>query len=297
MQRRTFLGLLGKFLLISLIFFVIRLVTQAVLGPKDIPTPADQMPAVLVGLILMALVDTGVFMLLALRSRWSGWVLALALAFAFIGVTGVMPQSEAWWFGDALGIRPATVLAMLLETVVAVVIFTPLAVWVLGGFRRQGEAAASHRLEMSAGQWAWRLAVIASANLVLYFGFGYMIAWQNPNLVSMYDASSHPQMFAAQSLVPFQVLRTLVWTLFALPIIRMLKGGRWETAVLIGLLLALPMNIGHAIPNPFMPDPGVRLSHFIETTSSNFIFGVLITWLLIGWRHVEGEVKAGVQPA
>ena len=40
------------------------------------------------------------------------------------------------------------------------------------------------------------------------------------------------------------------------------------------------MNIYHAVPNAFMPDPGVRLSHFIETTISNFIFGLAVTWLL-----------------
>jgi hypothetical protein len=298
MKAVTRLGLLGKFVLLSLIFFVVHMLTQAALGPKDIPAPpTDQMSAVFIGLILMALVDTGVFMLLALRSRWTGWRLVLGLVFALIGVIGVMPQSEAWWFGESLGIRPATVLSMLVQTVVTVVIFAPLAVWILGAFQRQGEAVPSDRLEMPIGQWAWRLAVIAGAYLALYFGFGAMIAWQNPNLVAMYDAASHPQLFAAQRLIPFQVARALAWTLFTLPVIRMLKGGRWETAILVGLLLALPMNIGHTIPNSFMPDASVRLSHFIETTSSNFIFGLLITWLLIGWGKVESKVSARVQVA
>jgi hypothetical protein len=45
-----------------------------------------------------------------------------------------------------------------------------------------------------------------------------------------------------------------------------------------------------------MPDPSVRLSHFIETTSSNFLFGMAITWLL-AWRPARATLKTPVAPA
>ena len=44
------------------------------------------------------------------------------------------------------------------------------------------------------------------------------------------------------------------------------------------------MNITRASPNPFRPDPSVRLSHFVETSTSNFIFGLIVTWL-VHCRH------------
>jgi hypothetical protein len=149
---------------------------------------------------------------------------------------------------------------------------------------------------MPIGQWAWRLALIAGEYLVLYFRFGYIVAWQNPNLVSMYDASNHPEMFASQFLIPSQILRALLWVAFSLPMIHMSKGAKLETAIPIALTPALPMNTTQAIPNPFMPDPSVRLSHLIETTSSNFIFGWLITCLLTGCHPAESEVRARMQP-
>ena len=77
----------------------------------------------------------------------------------------------------------------------------------------------------------------------------------------------------------------LLTTLFALPVIRMTKGSPWQVAVIVGLLLALPMNIGHVLPNVFMPDPSVRLSHFVETATSNFIFGLMVTWLMVRRHH------------
>ena len=73
--------------------------------------------------------------------------------------------------------------------------------------------------------------------------------------------------------------------LFALPVIRMARGMRWQVALLVGLLYALPMNMFHFIPNDLMA-PSVRLSHFIETASSNFIFGLLVAGLLL-WVPVR----------
>ena len=71
-----------------------------------------------------------------------------------------------------------------------------------------------------------------------------------------------------------------VWALFALPIIRMTRGSRWQVAAVVGLLFALPMNMVHVLPSPLMA-PSVRLSHFIETATSNFMFGLVVTGLLL----------------
>jgi hypothetical protein len=62
----------------------------------------------------------------------------------------------------------------------------------------------------------------------------------------------------------------------------MTRGSRWQVAVVVGLLFALPMNMVHVLPSPLMA-PSVRLSHFIETATSNFIFGLVVTGLLL-WQ-------------
>jgi hypothetical protein len=80
----------------------------------------------------------------------------------------------------------------------------------------------------------------------------------------------------------------MLWVALALPVIRMLKG-RWpETAIALGLLFAVVMNAQLLLPNPYMPEP-VRMAHLLETASSNFIFGVLIGWLLTQ-RHAFAKV-------
>ena len=71
--------------------------------------------------------------------------------------------------------------------------------------------------------------------------------------------------------------------MLAVKVIRMMKGQWWEAGLAVGLMFAVFMNAALLIPNnPIMPD-SVRLTHFIETASSNFIFGLLATGLLV-WR-------------
>jgi hypothetical protein len=60
----------------------------------------------------------------------------------------------------------------------------------------------------------------------------------------------------------------------------MIKGKPWKTALILGLLYAIPVNIGHLMANPLIPSNSVRLTHMVETASSTFIFGLIVVWLL-----------------
>jgi hypothetical protein len=62
----------------------------------------------------------------------------------------------------------------------------------------------------------------------------------------------------------------------------MMKGKWPETALAIGSLFAVT-NAQLLLPNPYMPET-VRITHLFETAPSNFVFGLLIGWLL-AQRH------------
>jgi len=81
-------------------------------------------------------------------------------------------------------------------------------------------------------------------------------------------------------LTPYQLLRTLIWVAGAYPIIRGSRLPLWQTALIVGLALSVPQNIGNILPNSLIPLNSVRMSHLIETASSTFVFGLIITWLL-----------------
>lgn len=140
-----------------------------------------------------------------------------------------------------------------------------------------------------ARQLLWKLIVIASAYLVLYWVTGYFIAWQNPNLRAFYESPGEIVPFWKHTentlhtnpgLFPFQILRAMLWTLCTLPIVRGSKFNIWWTTVLLGLFLTIPQCLGLLIENPLIPNASVRFSHMIEGVISNFIFAAIIAWLL-----------------
>lgn len=81
-------------------------------------------------------------------------------------------------------------------------------------------------------------------------------------------------------LIPFQLLRGLLWIGLSLPIIRMIQGRPCETAPAVGLLCSLLLTIPLLIPNPYMPTP-IRLIHLVETSTSTFLYGCLIGWFFM----------------
>ena len=251
------------------------------------PSAADASAAV--SLIVVCLLETIVVSYLILRSRWSGGRLILAIFVVFYGVTTFMGQIESAVFLTKL---PAGMLPRLfLMGFLIAAPFSPLAVIILGKRNPEpSESQPNSRLVMPASEWTWKLAVIAVCYVILYFTFGYFIAWRNP-AVREYYGGADAGTFLAQMrnvvrdtpwLVPFQILRALCWVAIALPVVRMLKGDWRETALALGVTFAVLMNAQLLLPNPYMPEP-VRMAHLVETASSNFIFGLLIGWLLT--RH------------
>jgi hypothetical protein len=235
---------------------------------------------------------------LILRSRWTGWRLIAAVFFVFYGVTTFMPQIESAVFLTRL--PPGTLPRLLVMGVLIAAPFSILSVLILGKRKKVVDTEPNTRLEMPASEWAWKLAVIAVVYVILYFTFGYFVAWRHPGVPEYYGGVD-PGSFVAQMrtvirntpwLIPFQVVRAVCWVALALPVIRMLKGKWPETALSIGLLFAVVMTAPLLLPNPYMPE-GVRMAHLMETASSNLIFGVFVVWLLT-WR---GSDEVRVAPA
>jgi hypothetical protein len=219
-----------------------------------------------------------------LRSRWVGCRLIGTIFLVFYGVMTFMPQIESAVFLTSLpsGMLPRL---FLMGALIAAP-FSALAVPILGKSKANADDAAHNaRLIMPAKEWAWKLAVIASAYVILYFAFGYFVAWKNSAVREYYGGNDEGSFLAHMStvltgtywLIPFQMLRALLWVAIALPVIRMLKGRWQETALALGLLFAVT-NAQLLLPNPYMPE-AVRMTHLIETATSNFIFGCLIGWL------------------
>ena len=285
---------------LAVLYFVcFAAIAAAVLPPAPGVQPASDPVSAACALLVMTASNSVVIAYVVRRSRWSGWTLAAALWLVLYGVTTVMPQIESAYFITRLprGMLPRLFVAGAIVTALV----SPLAVKLLGRWRQGATDAESPRLPLTARDWIVRLAIVVVAYLVLYFGFGYFVAWKS-EAVRAYYGGSDPGSFAVQlrtvvrdtpMLVPLQVLRALLWVAIAIPVIRMTTGPWWQAALCVALLFTVVMNSQLLLPNPYMPQD-VRLTHLVETASSNFIFGwVLVAALL--WRR--GGTPTHVAPA
>lgn len=285
---------------LTVLYFVcFAAIAAAVLPPAPGVQPASDPVSAACALLVMTASNSVVIAYVVRRSRWSGWTLAAALWLVLYGVTTVMPQIESAYFITRL--PPGMLPRLFVAGAIVTALVSPLAVKLLGRWRQGATDAESPRLPLTARDWIVRLAIVVVAYLVLYFGFGYFVAWKS-EAVRAYYGGSDPGSFAVQlrtvvrdtpMLVPLQVLRALLWVAIAIPVIRMTTGPWWQSALCVALLFTVVMNSQLLLPNPYMPQD-VRLTHLVETASSNFIFGwVLVTALL--WRR--GGTPTYVAPA
>src|SRR2546425_1792134 len=77
----------------------------------------------------------------------------------------------------------------------------------------------------------------------------------------------------------FQAFRAVQWTAFAVPAIQAVKSKPWEKSLTMAVAFPILASAPLLIPNPCMP-VAVERAHLIETSSSNFIFGWIVGWLL-----------------
>lgn len=282
---------------LAVIHFILFAVVAAVLIPQAESTGPAQASAA-VSLLVVCILQTAVLAYVIVRSRWGGWRLTVAIFVVLYGTMTVMPQIESAIFISVL--PPGFLPRLFLMGAIIAAILSPLAVLILGK-RNDGQSQQPHgrfpvkgvrylfsarSLVMPMREWAWKLSLIAVVYVGLYFSFGYYVAWQVPEVRAYYGATD-PTGFIGQMqsvfeqtpwLPAFQVLRAMMWTALALPVIRMMKGAWWEAGLAVALLFSVVM-AQLLMPNPYMPE-AVRMAHLVETASSNFIFGWFIVWLL-----------------
>lgn len=269
------------------VFFILGSMAMTAL-PADAysePGPFSETTA----LLIYVAAHVSVILLVILTSRWKGLKLSAGLSFAYYGAVTVLTQIETWYFLSSLTVSDELLFQLFLMGMPVAFVFIPLAVWIVGDNRLISNGRKKFMQSIPAKQWVFKLAVVAVVYVMLYWLAGYFIAWQNPDLRAFYGSPGEITPFFEHTantiqydpgLFPFQVLRGLLWTACVLPIIRGSGVNAWWTALIVGLFLSVPQNVGHILANPLIPDASVRMSHMIETASSTFLFGVIIVWLL-----------------
>ena len=298
-QIKKFLVLLVHLILASVAMSIAYIVsTFFISSPEPTMTPEEASWAG-IALFLVSIINALVLSYPILRSQWYGLKLIGAVFLVQFGVETFLTQIESLYFNRILQITPSEMIGLVLSGAIRALIFAPLAVWFLG--RMKGTAKPEEKIPvLPVSAWIWRFAGLTVLYPIIYFLFGYYVAWQWEDTRLFYTGTrdilpliTHfREGFASDPyFIPFQLMRGALWTTFAMLIVNMMKAKRWESALAVALIFAGLLSSGIGLfPNPYMP-PMVRQSHFYEILSSMLLFGGVAGWTLYRRKQQSGRAQ------
>lgn len=274
-----------KIAVLSLLLFVIYSVASVAVGLSNSAQGVDQAKAATL-LLMVCVLDTIVLSYPVLRSRLTGWRLVLTIFFVFYGIVTFLSQIETVVFIKYLvDIVPAEMIPKLfVQGAIVAALFSPLIVLIHGKMKGEKKSVEMpRRLVMPLKEWIWRLILIAIIYVVIYISFGMFVF--KPLAGDAFQEYYADLQMPAWILL-FQVGRAMAWTVLALLVMRGMKGDWWEAGLAVSLLFSVLMGGLLLIPTDIMPDR-IRLAHFVEVSTSNFLFGWLAVWLLSYRRRLS----------
>lgn len=125
--------------------------------------------------------------------------------------------------------------------------------------------------------WIWRIAVGDLLYLVFYIAAGLTLIHVYPELAKFYNEKTPPP---PELIFGVQLIRGLVFIGTAILVCRTTDLPLSKKAVLIGLIFSIIGGIAPLIiPSAEMP-PNIRLGHGFEVGISNFLYGLVLGYLL-----------------
>ena len=283
---------------LALAFFAMLIaytLSTRVIGQTNIVMTTEEASQAGRAFVLVSLIDALVLSFLILRSPWYGLKLIGAVILVHFGVETFMAQIETLYYNSAVQMGTAEFVGIVAAGALRALIFAPLAAIVFAKIKKP-----VHPEERAAAvptKWGKRFAALAVFYVVVYFMFGYFVAWQWEETRLYYSGTTAIKPFFAHFwdlflaedpiILPFQLLRGALWTGLGIAIVRMMNAKRWEASLAVALtfavLLSLPLGL---FPNPYMP-PMVARSHFLEISSSMLLFGGITGWVMSSDRRGE----------
>ncbi len=232
---------------------------------------------------MACLLNATILHLYLTRTDLTGWRKFLTTSGLMFGVQFFLSQVESWYFIDPEIMTKPQILSVAFSGLLLSIAYGLLTLF-------------TYKSCVTPKLYEWKehrslvinvLILIVIAYPLLYFTFGYYVAWQSEAVRIYYSDSAQLDSFWTMmkrnvfesKLYLFQIARGPIWLGLGYIFLSSYNGSRSHAALILGGLFAILMNAQHLIPNTIMPDT-VRAFHAVETASSNFIWGVLVTVLL-----------------
>ncbi len=282
MNLKNLLLLVGKIVLLTILGLIVSILSSSI-TPQPVIVKAAANSASSQTMLLLLLdrfVVALIFAFILANTNLHGLRLAGLLFWLTFGITTFMMQIETLLFGSAFPeLSTLDVFKLVLTAFVGSVLYIPTSMLVMG--RWKGTGAVIRPLFRK--EYLLPLTVLAVVYPMLYFFFGYFVAWQSAAVREFYATST---ITTAQPLLTIvQISRGVLWVLAGLPLLVILDK-RWQIMVASILCYSLLPSFSLILPNPLMPE-AVRLAHLLEISTSMAIFGMLFGWVMTGKSNLN----------
>lgn len=238
------------------------------IGVRAGPHPAEGMIPGGAALPVVHAITVAVMLTVVGYASVRGLALAVLLFVVLFGTQTAMMQIETLAFNRSVGMPLRDVGVVVLAGAVNAAAIA----WVAARLFRGsggGVAAPPDRL-------ALRLAATSLAYVACYFAAGEWIAWSHAAVRDYYGQGIG---IDHNILVPFQLLRGLLWSLIALFLALRLRGPHAHRVAILTVLFPLLTAPLLLYPNSYMP-LAVAKAHFIEMLVSEAVWGLIAGLLL-----------------
>jgi hypothetical protein len=262
--------------ILTVLFFFLNMVVSLVSGISKYQQGLDAVQGSL-WTLLICFLTVSVISFPIIKTKWNGWKLVIAVFICLFGIRAFLSQIESLVFLKYLvDIVPQELPVLLLINGFAVaLIFAPLAVLIWGKFKNN-EIYSEPVMPVWSKDLSWKLVVIGAIYVFIYILFGMFVF---RTLAGAAFDAYYTNLQMPAWILPFQFVRGIIWALIALPVIRMVNGPTWQKGLIVALLFSLIMGALLLTPSNVMPEK-IRLSHLVEVSSSNFVFGWMVVLLL-----------------
>jgi len=153
-------------------------------------------------------------------------------------------------------------------------LYSPLYVYVLGKWESKSTSISFQ--PRSIFSWIWKITITDLLYFVVYMLAGLTLIAVYPELIDFYE----DKVPAFDLIFKTQLFRGLIFAGIALLVLRTTDLPPLKAALLIGAIFSVLGGIAPLIPpNELMP-PNIRLAHGFEVGVSNFIYGIIVGYLL-----------------
>lgn len=275
MKNHSFIGIFVRILVLSVILYLLGTFSFTDL---EFQTTHFQY----IGIFLpIALLVAAVLSLSILRARQGGWRLIIALFLVYYAVSTLMVSIEAYYMSDVISTE--TALLLLINGAIQAVIIVPVAVAIHGRLSSDSINEPVKELEERAWwSWLWRTPLTGLAYVAIFIFSGLVVFQPLAYALDPITAEAYLGSFAVDNpnaILGFQFLRGMLWAILTIPIITIMRRSRWLIALTVALIYSVIMALPNLVPNEALT-AGLRLAHTVEVFVGNFLFGLLVVWLL-----------------